>query len=318
MSAEDNALYRLSTTEKYHRQDLESLGWELTVCNSLQPVNTPIRKILKKSASYGELLHEYLDEHIPLAVITKVLEIGGGYGYLMKDLLRVSPGIRPSMLDISPALLKKQEEALAGYEAEYYLNDALEMDKAFYKSFELVIFNENLGDFPTLIDVDPGILDSDKAAEPDDATSLIGHFFSMYGLERPSSRFNLNIGAMRMLEKVCGAGVPYIFAGEHSCEWHMAPDIRPYFNVSATGDPRRIRLKGHDEYTIKFSYLEAIAGKLGYRVKRGPFADYIVPDVNDYVRAVLASRGLYSDSEEIICQFVGDLYEYEYLILTKQ
>jgi hypothetical protein len=318
MSAEDKALYRLSTTEKYHRQDLESLGWELTVCNSLQAVNTPIRKILKKNASYGELLYEFLDAHIPVASITKVLEIGGGYGYLMKDLLRVSPGIRPSMLDISPTLLKKQEDVLAGSEAEYYLNDALEMDKAFYKGFEFVIFNENLGDFPTMIDVDPGILDSDNAAEPDDAARLVRHFFAMYGLEKPSSRFNLNIGAMRMLETVCGAGVPYIFIGEHCCEWQMPPDIKPYFNVSATGDPRRIRLKGHDEYTIKFSYLEAIAGKLGYRVKRGPFADYIAPDLNDYVRAVLASRGLYSDSEEIICQFVGDLYEYEYLILAKQ
>jgi len=318
MSTEDNALYRFNTTEEYHRQDLESLGWELTVCNSLYPANTPIRKILKKNASYGELLYDFLRSHIPLENITRVLEIGGGYGFLMKDLIKVSPRIRPSMLDISPALLKKQEEALAGHDAAYCLSDALAMDEAFFKGFELVIFNENLGDFPALADVDPIILDMDQRPGPDAVIELVRHFFDVYGLQKPSSRFNLNIGAMQMLEKVCEAQVPYVFIGEHSCEWQMPPGIRPYFNASATGDPRRIRLKGHDEYTIKFSYLEAIARYLGFEVKRGPFADYIIPDINDYVRAVLAARGLYSDSEEMICQFVGDLYEYEYLVLIKQ
>ena len=318
MSTEDNALYRFNTTEEYHRQDLESLGWELTVCNSLYPANTPIRKILKKNASYGELLYDFLRSHIPFENITRVLEIGGGYGFLMKDLIKVSPGIRPSMLDISPALLKKQEEALAGHDAAYCLSDALAMDEAFFKGFELVIFNENLGDFPSLVEVDPVVLDSDENSGPDAMIELVRHFFDAYRLQKPSFRFNLNIGAMQMLEKVCEASVPYIFVGEHSCEWQMPPDIRPYFTASATGDPRRIRLKGHDEYSIKFSYLEKIAMRLGYGTKRGPFADYIIPDINDYVRAVLQSRGLYSDSEEIICQFVGDLYEYEYLILIKQ
>lgn len=316
--SEEKTLYRLSSTETYHRQDLESLGWELTVSNALHPAGTPIRKILKKDASYGDLLYAFLSAHIPLARTTKVLEIGGGYGYLMKDFLRANPDIRPSMLDISPALLRKQAETLAGQNVEYYLNDAMMMDPTFFGGFDLVISNENLGDFPTLTEVDPAILDKDHTQEPDDTIALVRHFFDLYGLERPASRFDLNIGAMQMLEKICGAGAPYIFIGEHSCEWHTPPDVKPYFTAPPTGNPRRIRLKGHDEYTIKFSYLEAIAGHQGYRVKRGPFADYIVPDINDYVQAVLNSRGLYSDSEEIICQFVGDLYEYEYLILARQ
>ncbi|MBP1749450.1 MAG: putative cytosolic protein [Deltaproteobacteria bacterium] len=315
MDTDDKALYRLSTTDEYHRQDLETLGWELTVCNSLQPENTPVRRVLKNNASYGDLLYRFLNAHITLANITKVLEVGGGYGYLMKDLLGNNPAIQASMLDVSPALLKKQQESLTGHSVAYYLDDALKMDKAFFKAFELIIFNENLGDFPALADVNPVILDG---ACDDEAAAMARHFFDAYGLERPSSRFNLNIGAMLMLEKVCGADAPYIFIGEHSCEWQMPSDIRPYFTASATGDPRRIRLKGHDEYTIKFSYLQVIAKRLGYQVKRGPFADYIVPHLNGYVRAVLASRGLYSDNEEIICQFIGDLYEYEYLILTKQ
>ncbi|MRR08419.1 MAG: hypothetical protein EG828_16165, partial [Deltaproteobacteria bacterium] len=216
MSTEDNALYRFNTTEEYHRQDLESLGWELTVCNSLYPANTPIRKILKKNASYGELLYDFLRSHIPFENITQVLEIGGGYGFLMKDLIKVNPRIRPSMLDISPALLKKQEEALAGHDAAYCLSDALAMDEAFFKGFELVIFNENLGDFPALVEVDPVVLDSDEKPGPDAMIERVRHFFAAYRLQKPSFRFNLNIGAMQMLEKVCEASVPYIFIGEHS------------------------------------------------------------------------------------------------------
>ena len=318
MVTENSMLYRLSTTDEYHRQDLKSLGWGLTVSNSLYPANTPIRKVLRNNATYGDLLYPYLCTYIPIAGVTRVLEIGGGYGYLMKDLLGNNPGIRPSMLDISPALMKKQQETLAGHDVTYYLNDALEVDRAFFQNFDLVVSNENLGDFPALADVDPAILDLTRSPGPDHTVALVRRFFDTYGLEKPASHFNLNIGAMQMVEKICGAGIPHIFIGEHSCEWTMPPDLKPYFNASPDGNPRRIRLKGHDEYTVKFSYLEEIARRHGYKSKRGPFADYIVPDINDYVRAVLASRGLYSDSEEIICQFVGDLYEYEYLILTKQ
>ncbi len=318
MDTKNRPQYRVSTTDEYHRQALESLGWELTVSNSLYPVNTPIRKVLRKNATYGDLLYAYLGACIPMANLTRVLEVGGGYGYLMKDFLKNNPRIQPVMLDISPALLKKQEETLAEHQVDYFLNDALEMDRVFLEGFDLVIFNENLGDFPVLADVDPSVLDMGPTPEPDETIALARHFFEKYGLEKPLSRFNLNVGAMRMIEKVCGAEVPYIFIGEHSCEWQVPPDLKPYFNTDATGDPRMIRLKGHNEYTIKFSYLQALADHWGYKARRGPFADYIVPDINDHVRAVLASWGLYSDSEEIICQFVGDLYEYEYLVLTRQ
>ncbi len=318
MDTDDNELYRLNRTDDYHRQDLETLGWELTVCNSLYPANTPIRRILKQNTSYGDLLYRYLAECIPLDAVAKVMEIGGGYGYLMKDFLGNDPDLKPSMLDISPALLKKQQETLRDHKVEYYLRDALEMENAFFSSFDLVILNENLGDFPALVDIDPVILSENYIPGPDDTVRQVRHFFDVYGLEKPAASFNMNIGAVQMVEKVCRAGIPYIFIGEHSCECLLPSDLKPFFDISWTGNPMRIRLKGHDEFTIKFSYLQEIAGQLGYKAKRGPFADYIVPDINDHVRAILASRGLYSDSEEIIYQFIGDVYEYEYLILMKQ
>ena len=46
-------------------------------------------------------------------------------------------------------------------------------------------------------------------------------------------------------------------------------------HVTGPGNPERIPLMGHDEYTIKFSYLSKIAEHYGYRVHRGQYKDFI-------------------------------------------
>lgn len=313
----DGTLYRLSTTDSYHRQDLKALGWELTVCNSLYPSGTPIRRVLLRDASYGELLYDHLDRFIPLGRVGSVLEIGGGYGYLIKDFLSKNDRLRPSMLDISPALLEKQREALAGHEVSYLLEDALEVEAALLQRYELVILNENLGDFPTAVDIDRRILE-DGPGRLDRVTEEIRRFFDTYDLERPVDSFNFNLGAMEIVERLCSSGIPYIFIGEHSCEGMAPPALRPFITISSDGNPRRIPLKGHDEYTIRFSHLQRMAECHGYRTVRGPFADYIVPNITEGLKAVLATRGLYSDSEEMVYHFIGDLYEYEYLVMVKE
>ncbi|MEN6616225.1 MAG: hypothetical protein ABFD12_06680, partial [Syntrophorhabdus sp.] len=222
------------------------------------------------------------------------------------------------MLDISPVLLAKQKETLSEYSVSYRLEDALMTDTAFLGRHEIAIMNENLGDFPTLIDIDTRIFDSAFLTTSDDMARRARHFFDTYGLARPVSLFNLNIGAMEMTEKLCQSAIPCIFLAEHSCEAEVPSHLRPFIHLTSDGNPKKIQLKGHDEYTIRFSYLEKIAHYYGYKTIRGPIADYIIPEFTEYLKAVLLSRGLYSDSEEMICQFVGDLHEYEYLILIKK
>jgi hypothetical protein len=309
--------YRLSTTDSYHRQDLNTLGWELTICNSLYPAGTPIRQVLLRDASYGQFLYDHLQRFIPFEKITSVLEIGGGYGYLMKDVLSKNGRLRPSMLDISPALLEKQKETLAGHDVSYLLEDALETDVAVFQRHELAILNENLGDFPTAVDIGHGIPE-DSPGQADEVAEEIRRFFETYHLERPRDPFSFNLGAMEMVEKLCLSGVPHIFIGEHSCEAIVPPALRPFIAISSDGNPRRIPLKGHDEYTIKFSYLQRVAEYHGYKTVRGPFADFVVPNITEGLKAILATRGLYSDSEEMVCHFVGDLYEYEYLVMMRE
>ena len=76
-------------------------------------------------------------------------------------------------------------------------------------------------------------------------------------------------------------------------------------------------LRGHDEYTIRFSDLEKIARAFQYRIIRGPFADFLEVDFSGQVGYILRTEFSQKDEHEVIRHFVGDLYKYEYLILLK-
>ena len=46
----------LHSTRDHYLHDPEPLGWELTLCNALQPEESPCRKALRHPDSYGNLL----------------------------------------------------------------------------------------------------------------------------------------------------------------------------------------------------------------------------------------------------------------------
>jgi len=310
--------YTLNSTRAYHVNQLNSLGWELTVCNALYPEKTPIRKMLARDDSFGHLLYDYVSQFVPLEGIRNVIEIGGGYGFLMKDLLDKNGSLRASMIDISPFLLGRQKEMLKEFDVSFKEEDFLETDPAILARFELAIMNENLGDFPTLINLGRDIFEPlNESSDPDLRRAI--RVFEKYGLERPSGEaFNLNIGALEAVEKLCASGVRSIYLGEHSCEAVLPKHVQPFIHIESRGNPERISLMGHDEYTIKFSYLQQIAHTFNYASIRGPFADFILVPMTDNLRLILASGGRYCDEAEMICHFVEDLYKYEYLILMKR
>jgi SAM-dependent methyltransferase len=309
--------YSLNTTKVYHTNQLNTLGWELTVCNALYPEKTPIRRILAQDDSYGHLLYEYLNRFLPINDVKKIIEIGGGYGYLMKDFLDYNRSLEPYMLDISPHLLRQQKETLKGHRVVYREEDFLETDTAFLQKFDMAILNENLGDFPTLVNLDQEIFQLSTGTPEEDLGKAI-YFFERYQLERPPSEtFHFNLGALQALEKFCASGIPHIFLGEHSCEAKVPEGLRLPIHIGSTGTPEKISLKGHDEYSIQFSYLQKVAETLGYEAIRGPFADFISFTITEELWSIMASQGRFSDDGEIICQFIEDLYKYEYLILVK-
>ena len=319
--------YTINSTKEYHTGRLNSLGWELTVCNALYPEQTPLRKILSRSNSFGHLLYDYLSSFMPMENIKKIMEVGGGYGCLMKDFLDRDNSLQPCMADISPFLLQKQKETLSQYNVSYREGDFLETDPSILTGFDLAILNENLGDFPTLANLNRIMFQSSAemnypasgcGAITDPTLLTVVHLFERYKFERPEGEtFNLNIGAIQAMEKLCASGIPYIYLGEHSCEAGVPETLRPFIRIESTGNPERISLMGHDEYSIKFSHLQQVAHAFNYTSIRGPFADFIHVDFTEDLRFIMVSRGRFSDEGEMICQFVEDLYKYEYLILIK-
>jgi hypothetical protein len=310
--------YSLNSTKSYHTGSLKSLGWELTVCNALYPEGTPLRTLLTRNESFGSLLYDFLSKYIPMETVTQVLEVGGGYGYLMKDFIKKNASLKACMLDISPVLLEEQKKNLGSFSVDFKEEDFLETQTSDISGFDLAILNENLGDFPSLINLSVDIIDK-QIDDKDPVLKWINELFTKYSLEWPKSEtFNLNVGAIEALEKLCSAKIPYIYIGEHSCEASVSKEMCSLFQIESTGNPERISLAGHDEYTIKFSYLEKVATSHGYMSIRGPFADFIPVTLTDEARYALMYGGHYSDEAEMMSQFVEDLYKYEYLILIKK
>lgn len=310
--------HTLNSTKSYHTGSLQSLGWELTMCNALYPEGTPLRSLLIHDESFGSLLYDYLSGFMPMGSVTRVLEIGGGYGYLMEDFLKKNGSLTVCMLDVSPVLLEKQRKTLEGFRVEFREEDFLETQLSNLSGFDLAVMNENLGDFPSLIELSTEIFD-EQADKNDPVLKWVREVFKKYELDRPrGGTFNMNIGAIEALEKLCSARIPYIYLGEHSCEASVPEELRPIVRVTSTGNPERIRLAGHDEYTIKFSYLQKVAGFHGYTSVRGPFADFIPFTLSDEARYALTYGGHYSDKAEMMTQFVEDLFQYEYLILKRE
>jgi hypothetical protein len=309
--------YEMNDTTDYHVHELDTLGWELTVCNALDPQDSPCRRVLKRNDSYGHLLYDYLSRFVPMQSLQTILEIGGGYGYLMRDFLSRNKAMQPAMLDISPYLLQRQRHTLSPFSACFIQADIMDVHSRELQSFDLAILNENLGDLPTLVGVSRDVFTS-SSHDRDPILAQVRTLFDRYAIDPPEGkRSNVNIGALHVLEKLCCAGIPFVFMSEHSCEAVAPEHLQRYIQRRPAGNPERIRLRGHDEYTIRFTDLEKIARAFQYRIIRGLFADFLAFDFTDKLRYIMAAKSTQTDEHEIILHFIEDLYQYEYLILIK-
>jgi hypothetical protein len=306
--------YLLNTTDEYYLHDKDSLNWELTVCNALYPEISPCRNTLQTNDSFGRQLFSFLEKLIPLKILKNVMEVGGGFGYLMRDFLNLAPQMKVTMLDISPFLLKKQKETLAGQNINYLERDILSMQSDDLRLYDFVILNENLGDFPTLVagKQSPDGYDSPTTHYLDKVISLNKRYNLKFDHDE-----NINIGALEVLNNLCLAGVKYIYLSEHSCEATPPDSVKALINFESASMPERIVLKKHDEYTIKFSHLQQLAHAHHYKTVRGQFVDFLPINCSDRVRTALRSPTPFSDEQEIIQQFVYDLYKYEYMVMIK-
>lgn len=307
--------YKVNDTRNYHVSGITTLGWELTISNALEEKNSPCRDILINKDTFGNLLYDFLGTIIPMQNISSMLEIGGGYGFLTRDFLGKNPSLKASMVDISNLLLNHQRETLQGHDVNFIKKDFFDIDFGMFNAFDLVLMNEIIGDFITVCDISPEIFNwPDDGNDP--VIRAIRCLYEEYRFTIPGTVFNVNLGALEAVERLCSAGIKYIYISEHSCEALVPEELKERIPVRSTGEPEQIRLMGHDEYTIKFSHLEQIAKKLNYRVLRGQYRQIMPFEYSDRLNFILTSHSQ-KDEHEIIRQFVEDLFKYEFLIIAR-
>jgi hypothetical protein len=308
--------YTINDTSLYHRDRLNTLGWELTMCNALEDPASPCREVILNNASFGTLLIDYLSTVVPLDAVSGILEVGGGYGFLMRDFLSRNPRMHASMIELSPVLMSKQRGTLKDFRVEFILQDFFDVDSSFFSRFDMVLLNEVAGDFPALCDVDPRCLEHpDGMSDP--WLAKVRNFFTTCGLQIPPHPFNLNIGAIEAVERMCKAGVRYIYLSEHSSEAGVPEELQNKVGISSPGNPERIRLAGHDEYTVRFSDLRRVAEREGYRTVRGSYRDFISFEPDGRLNFILTSNSQ-NETHETVRQFIGDLFKYEYILCIRK
>ncbi len=327
---------KLNLTSDYYTGAHPSLLWEMTICQSLGDGAGAFAKALEKPAAYGTLVADYLQQTAALPLeCGEIVEIGGGYGTLMAALLEVLKPRQVTMVDISPTLLEKQQERLARQAISFHCKDLFSWLPTLKKPVDLLILNEIIGDFPTITGLSKGSLQdflqkpltepktSPSPADLDDRELLAeaARLIATYNLDLKDlpETFNLNYGALLFIERLVNTKVSRTFITEHGCDTVLPYPFSLYPAIHPAGDlnPRRIQLKDHDEYNIRFAHLEQIAKALNFKVKRFHLMDMLKFRFDDEINYLLTSQRPANEEQEILLEFYEHVAEYQGILLER-
>lgn len=301
-------MVELNRTYGYYKHNPIDLMTELTVCESLASSASPYMIAVEDPKPYGSLVGEMLAACGILYQGCRVCEIGGGYGSLMRGLLEGYSSLinHVVMVDLSKTLLRRQRTALEQWnrKIDFVQADIMQLIPVL-SEIDVLIINEMIGDLDTWKDLNSLDL-------PDDVAKLV----TRYSLEVPSQEnFHFNMGAVRLVEAVCEAGIP-AFISEHSSD-PIIPDDMDYLarDLCMQGFPREIPLMGHSEFTIRFSHLERVARFWGKDCFGGALADLVGIKKSPRMRFIFNARACATDQQEIIFEFLDHIREYRWLVI---
>ena len=298
----------INSTYTYHKNTPIDLMKEFTICESFATPVSEYNIELEVPKSYGAMLGDFLITQDRLKKGAVIVEIGGGYGSLMHGLLSAHGDLiqKVFMVDLSSALLRRQRKTLQTFSEKitFIQGDIHELIPAI-TGVDLIIANEVIGDLDTMINIDPN-------DPPQEARSLI----ETYALEIPEiGPFNINAGALRLIEAMCQNGIPAIIT-EHSCD-PIIPEDMQYLTAGLEMDsyPRRIPLYNHCEYTIRFSHLVKVAQALGQQTRTGSLIDLIKLKKTTALKTIFTTRACATHRQEIIYELLDHIREYRWLII---
>jgi hypothetical protein len=213
--------------------------------------------------TYGEALVHQLFEYraIPEGNI-KVLEIGGGLGFMAKAVIEALQAagrkVDYHIFDLAPALAGAQKERLAGLPVTWHAGDIVK-DPIPETGFDLVLSNEMIGDL-LAVRLDKSKFGLDQEDHDDaifekalDDAGLAGELIRKYTIpigDAPDELY-LNIGAWLMVEKLFDV---------------MKPGATAW--ITEFGEMGRWPLLSthldHPELSIHFGHLMLVSKKVGF------------------------------------------------------
>jgi hypothetical protein len=130
--------------------------------------------------------------------------------------------------------------------------------------------------------------------------------------------FAFNVGAVEYLEALAPRARA-VFLTEHGSDTVVPERYRELVELPPSdGFPRRIALKGHDEYSIRFSQLARVARRLGYRVERFHLMDLLGLRTDPGARSLVRVPNTQSEAAEVFREFYHHVAEYQGLLLTRR
>ncbi len=237
----------VSSTERFYcRKKVPEMVDEVSLSHLMREKNP----FTRDGIPYGGQLARILKEKKLLPERPKILEIGPGVGDLARAFTGELEGkYEYTFLDISKRIIDFLRAGFSSMGFGFVVSDVLELSGKIGK-YNTVICNEVLADLPMVINP------SSSPAKPGKEERRIirdaRRMIKKYNLNVPEDRgVVFNYGAVRFLEevrKVMKKG-GILFLAENSCD---------------PGLPRVIPVYGHNEFSIKFGWLKAAAGKLGF------------------------------------------------------
>ena len=316
----------VNDTAEYYGSENPSLLWEMTICQSLGDCAAVAMGALTAALPYGERVARFIEERLELAADSSVLELGGGYGTLMEGFLRVASPAKVSMVDLAPRFVSLQRELLGGSDKmesgniDFTQADMFDYLDGLTSSVDLVIANENIGDLATVDAIDAAKLRDLVLRGPPFAKDPVGRvarLVSQYQLDIPArGPVALNLGALELVEKLAGR-TRAAFISEHSADVTLTAPY-DFLESLATGQPRRIELKDHAEYSIRFDHVVKVARSVGFEVERLPMVDFLGVRYDEGAHFRSRTECVGFDRAETLHEFINHVKEYECLLLVSR
>ena len=311
----------LNETSAFYKGSDASLFWEMTICQSLSDRASPYMGALREAFTFGELLMARLYDSISLGSKPHIIEVGGGYGTLMRSILPLLPTCKVTMVELSPRFADLQRRVLSGFPlGEVIEGDIFEVLRREHLEASLFISNENIGDFPTAegLRADEISRIVEKGVFDDSVEGRAARLISRYNLHMPDDNdpFAFNLGALEYVELLKGRAET-VFLSEHSADIELGSPWSDFLTPTATGRPRRISLKGHAEYSIRFGDLESAALAEGWQVAGFPQMERLKVRDDAGARFMAVTECVGNERSEIIHEFLNHVKEYECLILKR-